>query len=338
MYPEELKKNISKGNISPLYFFYGENTHLIDKAILNIISSLFPSRSPELDLNYFDAQTHAPSEIIQSANTVPFVSRKRLVVVKRTQAFKDAQWKIFQSFFSKPSACCCLVLISENQGLKGKLLKIFQKNGVMVSFANPKSKNQIKEFIMSGFDRFGKKISADALNYFADNIGGDALTITSELEKTALFCREKKLIDVEDLEAILSGGHTTTVFNLVDEVGRGNIERSLLFLNNLLADGVHPLVIIKMITRQLRLISRAGEGVSRGDSALAIGKKLNLRYDNLIRGIILQSRGWTAVTLGRAFEEVFQSNFLIKSSRINSRVILETLVFRLIGFRDQASA
>jgi DNA polymerase-3 subunit delta len=222
--------------------------------------------------------------------------------------------------------------------MPAKLSTIFKKKVITVPFANPHNKNEIKEFIKLGLQKSGKRINPDALNYFAENTEGDALTINSEVEKTVLFCREKNIINVEDIEEILSRGHKFTIFNLVDEIGRGNIENALIFLSNLLEKGEHPLYILKMISRQFRLICRAREGIRRGDSASIIGQLLNLRYDGIIKSIITQAKGWTDEGLGKAFEEIFQSDFMIKSSRIKGKVILENLVFRLINFRNQLSA
>ena len=111
-----------RGEIESLYFFYGENTYLINEAIEEISTCLFPSRSPGLDSHYYDAQIHDPSEIIQSARTVPFFSKKKLVVIKEVHYFKNTQWERFQSYFSNPLKHCCLVLIGKKRSLTEKPL------------------------------------------------------------------------------------------------------------------------------------------------------------------------------------------------------------------------
>ena len=344
MYPEELKRSISKGKTDPLYFFYGKNTHLIEEKTGKIISFLFSSHDPDLDLQYYDAQEHEPSEIVQSARTIPFIAKKKLVIVKGAHFFKNDQWKKFQGYFSKPSGYCCLIfiLLIEGRDKKEKaqldFLKQYKQYGVLVSFANPRWESQIIDLIKSGLAGYGKKITPNALTYLAENIGKDAQTITNELEKIVLYCGEKKSINIKDVEDVLSHGHDATVFKLVDEIGSGNIDKSLIFLNKLLNEGQHPLAILKMIARQFRLISMAKDGLRKGDSALHIGKRLGIYYENIIKKIIQQARGWPAERLGSAFEEIFQSDCKIKSSRINSKIILENLIYRLTRLRGQPLA
>lgn len=342
MYPEELKKYISRGEIESLYFFYGENTYLINEAIEEISTCLFPSRSPGLDSHYYDAQIHDPSEIIQSARTVPFFSKKKLVVIKGVHYFKNTQWERFQSYFSNPLKHCCLVLIGENRSLIGKVLKKIERNGVVVSFANPRREKEIKEFISSGLKRHEKKITPDALNYLVENMAGDAQMISNELEKISLYCGNKEIIDIEDLGEVLSDGQNTSIFNLVEEIGHGNINGSLVILNALLDEGVYPLVIFKMIARQFRLISKAKGGMEKGESLSYISQKLELKNDyklNKVKRIMQQAKGWSVESLGTVFEEIFHSNSMVKaSSQINNKFILENLIFRLASLRDQPFA
>ena len=101
---------------------------------------------------------------------------------------------------------------------------------------------------------------------------------------------------------------------------------------------MYPLVILKMIARQFRLIGRAKEGLEEGASSRELGQRLNIKYDSILKGIMQQAKGWPLNELGRIFEAIFQSNFLVKSSRIDHKIILENLVFRLARIKDQPLA
>ena len=172
MVPEELKKQISTGEIAPLYFFYGENSVLIEEAVRAVQAKLFSGRDPGLNAAVYDAQVHSPAEIIQCARTIPFAAPRRLVVVKRAHAFREGQWKTFESYLAKPAPHCCLILTGSKLGVKGKLLTLIKKTGRPVSFENPRWERDIKKAITAAVQRHGKKITPDALSLFADTIGG----------------------------------------------------------------------------------------------------------------------------------------------------------------------
>ena len=338
MVPSELKKSLSKGAFAPVYYFYGANTLLIDKAVEDIKAAFFSGSDPGLGLESFDGKSNSASEIINSARTLPFGASKKLVIVKSAYSFKAGQTEKFGSYFSSPSKYTCLVFVAEKMVFKGKLLTALKKAGQVVSFEKPKKEGDIKRFISESFRQRGKKISSDALNFMADNTGNDLGIIDNEVEKAVLFCGDKNVIEVKDLEEVLTTGNRDTIFDLVEAVGKGNIQKSLLLLGTLIDNDNHPLAILKMISRQFRLISIAKEGVDKGLPRSEVGKKLGLNYDFIINKVIEQARGWSAHSLARVLEEIFETDYRLKSSRIDGKVLMEELIFRLITFREQAYA
>jgi DNA polymerase-3 subunit delta len=338
MVPSDLKKSFSKGGFAPVYYFYGENTLLIDKAVEDIKAAFFSGQDPGLGLESFDGQSNSSSEIINSARTLPFGANKKLVIVKSAYSFKTGQTEKFGSYFSSPSKYTCLVFVAEKMVFKGKLLTALKKAGQVVSFEKPKKEGDIKRFISESFRQRGKKISSDALNFMADNTGNDLGIIDNEVEKAVLFCGDKNIVEVTDLEEVLTTGNRDTIFDLVEAIGKGNIQKSLLLLGTLIDNKNHPLAILKMISRQFRLISIAKEGLNKGLSRSEVGKKLGLNYDFIINKIIEQARGWSAHSLALVLEEIFETDYRLKSSRMDGKVIMEELIFRLVTFRKQAYA
>ena len=139
-------------------------------------------------------------------------------------------------------------------------------------------------------------------------------------------------VEAADVDEVVCGGGRGTIFNLVDAVGQGRLEQSLELLGGILGSGVHPLVVLKMIARQFRLISTARLMLDQGENATSIGQRLRLP-EFVVRGVMQQARGWPAERLGMVFEEIFQANYLSKSSRADAGIVLERLLLRLPELR-----
>ncbi len=338
MQAEELTRSVSRGAIARLYFFYGDNSYLIEETIRKISAAIFPSHDPDLDISSFDAQVHDPSEIVQTARTVPFAASRRMVVVRRAHLFNKSQWETFQKYFSKPSARCCLIFTAEKLALPSQLLKAASKNIVAVQFQNPRWDRDIQKVVRSSLKKYGKTMNADALSYFIEYVGGDNQLIANELEKLALYCSTKKTITLGDIEEVLSGKHDATIFNLVDAIGQGDMPKSLSCVNTLMGAGVRAPHILGMIARQIRLLSSAQEGLQRGDTRSQMGKRLNLRHDSIVSKIMQQAKVWPPKALRRAFEETFQTHVLLRSSGAAHKMIIENLVFNLGSIRTQPPA
>ena len=336
MVPADLKKAFVKGDFSPVYYFYGENTFLIDKTVELIIASFFPSKEPGMGLEYFDGQTNDPSEIINSVRTLPFGAEKKLVIVKSAASFKADQAEKFGSYFSSPSKRSCLVFVSGKMVFKGKLLTALKKAGQVEKFENPKKGKDVQAFISQAFECRGRKLPRDALQYMVDNTGNDLSVINKEIEKIILFCGDKKSIAKTDMESVLTAGNRDMIYNLTDEVVKGDVQRAVSLLGTLIDGGFHPLAVLKAISNKFKRISIvnscSGKNIPIGD----MGRKIGVHNDFALKQLITQARGWSSCGLGKAFEEIFATDFRLKSSRINGKVIMEELVFRLVSFRGQS--
>ena len=332
---EDLEKSIARGVVAPLYFFYGDNAPSIEEAIRLVAAKLFPSGASELDVRRLDAQSQKPGDILQAVRTISFFARKKLVIVRQAHLFKQPQWDILAPYLKKPADSCCLVfiLLLDEKDKKDKTrLEALKKFAPAFSFQNPKGDKQIAQFVKSRLAHYGKTIAPDALAYCGAILGENAQALSGEVEKLALYCGDRTKVEAADVDEVLCGGGRGTIFNLVDAIGQGRLEQSLELLGGILAAGVHPLVVLKMTARQFRLIGTARLMLDQGENATRIGQLLHLP-EFVVRGVIQQARGWPAERLGMVFEEIFQANYLSKSSRADARIVLERLLLRLPELR-----
>jgi DNA polymerase-3 subunit delta len=338
--PDALRKQIHAGTIAPLYCFYGPNSALITEAVTTLHTVLFPAAA-EFDDTSFDAEVHVPSIILNAAQTLPLQSSKRLVVVRRAEAYKAAQWETFQRYFAKPSSQCCLVFIASTEKLpfSDKISALFQKSGTIVFCVNPK-KEALGQIIEAELKKYGKKIDREAVNFLKEAISIEGQMLRQEIAKLALYCADKQLIALEDVIAVICGAEQYTIFQLVEAIASGDTARAIKFLNDLMERGLEPLPILGMITRQFRLLAIAGEALRQGKKTAQIMADINefskkvsrgkgIYQDRLIERLAQQARNWPFKRLGRAFEEISETDAQLKSSRINKKHILEHLIFQL---------
>ncbi len=330
---DDLKKSLAGGVVAPLYFFYGDNEPALEEAIRLVTAALFPGGAAELDIRQLNAQSQGPGDILQAVRTISFFSRKKLVIVRQAHHFKAPQWDQLKTYLKKPLESCCLVFMLLLDEKKDKTrLEALKKFGPALAFQNPKGDRQIAQFVKAQLARYGKTIAPDALAYCGAILGENAQVIAGEVEKLALYCGERTAVEAADVDEVVCGGGRGTIFNLVDAVGQGRLEQSLELLGGILGSGVHPLVVLKMIARQFRLIGTARLMLNQNESSSRIGQRLRLP-EFVVKGVLQQARGWPAERLGRIFEEIFEASSLTKSSRADARIVLERLLLRLTELR-----
>jgi len=338
---DALKKQIAAGKFAPLYCFYGQNILRVEETVSALQAALCPSGCSEFDCNSFDAELHTPAEILNAAQTLPLQAARRLVVVKRADVFKAAQWEVFHRYLGKPAKRTCLVFIinAEKLSFSGKLQGLFDTAGVMVSF-EARKKDALDQAIREYLARYGKKISPDALQLIIDTLGAESAMLYQELEKLALYCEDKATIQRDDAAAILSGVEPRTVFQLVESIGSGNTRASLQQLTVLMESGMEPLPILGMISRQFRLLAVVRDALESGKKISDVtvilnefDRKVNRGkgsfYPQTVERLVKQARTWSRRKISRAFEKLAFTDALLKSSRIDKKLILEHLILQL---------
>ena len=88
---EELKKNIFR----PVYLFYGEEQYLLNYYLGEIQKKLIPADCEIMNMSLFEGEDILADQIIESAQAVPFMNDKRLIIVKNSGFYskrkKDAE-------------------------------------------------------------------------------------------------------------------------------------------------------------------------------------------------------------------------------------------------------
>lgn len=329
MKPLELQMMIKKREHSPLYFFYGEEIFLIDKVVGDIKKIVIAPQLSDFNLSVFYGKESEPQDIINSAKTLPLLSDYRLVIVKEADKLKPSCWKDFSSYFTNPLLSTCLIFCAEKMVLNPKLLKIFRKRGKVVRFYHPYER-EVPEWIKKIAKEFNKKISREALALLSMELENDLQKIYSELQKIATYVGKREVIERDDVKEVLSDQGGATVFDLVDCIGNKDVEGALSVLKRLLEAGEHPLKILMMITRQVRLLARAKEMLKEDSSYADVGRRLGIR-DFYLKGFLEQVHTFSLHQVETHFTHLFRSDWKLKSSRINKRLILERLITDLCG-------
>ena len=329
MKPLELQKAIQKRTLSPLYFFYGEETFLIDKMVDEIKGIVVDPNLADFNLSVFYGKESTPQDIINSAKTFPLLSDHRLIIIKEADRLKASSWKEFSNYFKNPQASTCMIICAEKMVLNSTVLKVFRKRGEVVRFYHPFDR-EIPSWIRRIANEFDRKISQEAVALLGVELDKDLQKIYNELQKIAAYVGERKVIEGKDVKEVVADVKGSTVFNLMDCVGKKDVEGALDALRRLIESGEQPLRILRMITLRIRQLARGKEMLQEGFSQADIGRSLGIRTFYL-RGFLTQVHAFSLAKMEVCTDFLFRSDWKLKSSRVDKRLILERLIVELCG-------
>jgi DNA polymerase III, delta subunit len=103
----------------------------------------------------------------------------------------------------------------------------------------------------------GKRLTAGASLALERMTGSDLREFRGALEKLVIYTGDRSLIEEKDVGAVIERAKEDSIFDLTSALAGKNLKRALLSLNDIQDGGVHYLVILTMVYREIRLLLHA---------------------------------------------------------------------------------
>jgi len=326
--PNEFYVRLRNKEYKPVYLFAGEEVYLQEEAC-SFVEKKFSIDS--LNLEIFYCGELSVNELLLAAQTHPFMSEKRLLVVKDAQKLKAADLEILSQFLKNPlDTVCMLFLWTERvrrENKSSKLFKAVEARGDVVEF-RALYENELPAWVKAKIKEQSKMITDEAARLLVAESGSNLLDLQNEIEKLSLYTAKKNEITVEDVEKM--SGHTrqSNLNNLADSIESGKIDKTLQIID-LVNEGEIPLKILAAIYRVLRRLLIAKSLMEQKKSSrLEIQQELNLNayfdknfFTNLSR--------FNLGRLQQALKSVLAADLELKTSSRPEKLVFEEVVLSL---------
>ena len=152
--------------------------------------------------------------------------------------------------------------------------------------------------------------------------------LEQELEKMVLYVGPGGRIDekVADLLGIDGGGGN--VFTFGDALSEGRFVDAMLILDILLRARTEALLIIAMIARQFRFLSRTASPENVRSSASDLAKSLKVP-PFVAKKLVRQARRLSLQSYAEIFTILHSADIALKSSRLPKKIVLESVVLQI---------
>ena len=232
--------NLKSKKFYPVYFFLGEEVYLKEE-LISIIKNIVLKNEIDFsfNLNCFYSSDDKINKIIETANTFPVFSEKRLIIVYEAEKiFKTKkeesennkldkeERKIINNYLSNPSLYSIVIFNISDNNLPN-WVKFDEKNCNVIIFYKldtDQLKNWVKEKVNS---KYKKNISDDAISVIIENCDNSLLEIEKELEKIDLYTEGKKEITIKDVLDIIIDSKSYQIFDLTDALINKDFVKSI---------------------------------------------------------------------------------------------------------------
>ena len=320
------------GALPSVLLFEGDEEHLKQTALDALCSLLLPDGLEDLNRTFLD--NPETDQIIAAAETLPFMAERRLIVIRNHPALTgraEADARLTDYLPSVPSSAVVLFYcISKPDGRKKLYTAVKKLNGV-VTFA-PLRDRELTSFVTSAFRDLGKECDERTADFLVFTCGSDTGMLLTEIAKVAAHGGDAPSVHPDSVRAVATPSAECTVFQMVDAVVAGRSSRAFLLMRNQLLAGSDRLYMLSMLLRQFRLLQHIKimqyEKRSVQDIRAALGVP-PFALDQYIR----QAAGWSNGQVKSAVNICFETEYAVKSGRLNQDGALEAVMLKLLNLR-----
>lgn len=272
--------------------------------------------------------------MIAAANTLPFMSDRRLVILRNADKMNAAGLGAIAEYAADPNPSTTLVLVAEKIARNLKVYKAIDALGGVSEYKAPTSREYPKT-VVEMFAAKGKDVGLDAAEVLVRAVGNDLRRLSIEIDKVVAFTGERDRLSRADIEEVMSTTAPTSIFDYLDALGSRDCRGALRLLSELLGGGESIFMVHSMSLRHVRDLLRIRSLMDRPDasrSAEKLGEAIGLPPQRrwTAKNLVRQAERFTASELIDAVRDAAEAEAHMKTSR-ESRLVFERWIVSVCG-------
>jgi DNA polymerase-3 subunit delta len=326
-----------------LHVLFGEDDFSLRQALEDVKKSIGDASALMPNTNVFEGKTVTPERLRAACESMPFLSEKRLVIAEglldkfeskketgRKKSAKKAdkveEYAAFASATQNLPPFTELVITGGKLSDRNPLLQELIKITKIKTFPVLKGKDinvWIEKRVASQVK--GKHISPKATALMARLVGSDLWTMANEVDKLILFTGTRD-IGEDDVKTVVSNAQEAGIFNMVDAIIEQRVGAAQELLQQLFRQGMAPVQILVMISRQVRIIYLVRQMRAAGKTRPEMMGALGVTNDFVLRKAYEQADRYSPARIKEVYHLLLEADISIKTGKVEGELALDILI------------
>lgn len=332
--------------MSNLFLFTGEETFLLHQQVQSWKEAFRKKYGDDMNLVTLDANAVEETEIIQQAETFPFLADKRLIFVENLpeaarssakgkgkgdegeeeEEAKGSESKLID-FLEKIPETSVVVFIQPKPDKRKSLYKKIvtlssraqgDKKGVVAEIREfkPLKDATLVKWIQAQAQTYGARMGASCADHLANHCGSDLWRLDQEIHKLVAFANGKP-ITAEMVEELVTPSLEANIFRLTDSLGAKDQKGAIANLHQSLAAGESLSMVFYMIVRQFRLLLMVSAAAQNERTANPIALAATLKLHPFVaKNTLSQAKRFKLPELKAAYRKLLEIDTALKTGKI----------------------
>ena len=249
--------------------FVGENDAARAAEVQRLVAE-FVSEHGDMAVERLDGEEASYERMAEAAQSVPFLSERKLLVLRRPGANKEFAEKL-EDFIHTVSDSVDVLLVEGKLDKRLSYYKQLKKLPGFREFAVLDAQG-LANVARAYVSEQGGELSAADARTLVERTGADQLGLQQELDKLLVY---DKTITRDSIELLTERTPQSSVFELLDAAFSGDVARTMRLYDEQRALKVEPQQMVAMLAWQLHVLALVKTAGSRSTDMIAKEAKLN---------------------------------------------------------------
>ena len=254
----EWLKSPSLSAIRPVCVVFGDDAFLVRESIAAVGRAVFPDQDADAGTTRFTGAATSLATVLDEVRTLPFFSRRRLVIVDEADTFVTKYRKELEAYTEKPHNSGTLLLQTKQWAATTNLAKLVAKVGLPIDCSSPKDADLLPWICQYASSRFDVQLDPAEARLLLELVGPESGILVAEIEKLSIYAAETKRIDRTAILKLVGAGRVETIWKTLDAALAGQPRLALEHLDTLISGGEEPVGMLAAMSANLMKLHFAG--------------------------------------------------------------------------------
>lgn len=275
------------------------------------------------------------SAVIQDALTPPFLSKNKVIIMKRPTFLTTSKVEInhnltmFSDFLDNPLESTYLIIDASGLVLNEKNENV-KKLKAKAEISDTKELDQVQTrgWLKRQFEVSRVDISDEAVDLFLDRVGNNLVNAKNEVDKLLNFIFPNKVIKKSDVAKVVTEEGEQDAFRLTNAIIDKNKEKIITVYHELLTNGKEPMQLLAMVSRSMMDILVASKLIAKGYSNNDIAQMMNISSGRAYY-LVKNAKAFKLKVIEEMIDQLATLDLKVKSGQIDPMTGLELFIFGL---------
>jgi len=313
---------------NPIYVIAGEEESLVNAQCRELLDRLLEPSQKATGLFDADPASVSASEVLDELRTTPFLTDKRVVLVRSADDFISNNRQLLENYFDNPCPTGILVMTVSSWPERTILARKLAKVGKLIDATPPKPWQLPERLSKYAHDAHDKKLTKDAAELLIELVGDELMRLYSEIDKLALFADAEKSITAGHIELLIGHNRLFNAFAVIDAVIAGSAGQAVERLRRMFAeDRTAEYTVVGAFAFHFRRMFNAKVLLEKGVRHDEIAKRLRIWSNK--ENFFAQLGQMSLKQIGGYLQKLGETDDAIKTGRVKAKVAMEQLVLEL---------